>query len=73
MRKDLQLNLNIDAGRGEESEGKAKLSNLPKSFCDYCRSHDYNNMFGLIRYTHITFFYSNLLQLNIPKAEFGLV
>ena len=36
MRKDLQLKLNIDTGGGEELEGKAKLSNLPKSFGDHC-------------------------------------
>ena len=36
MRKDLQLNPNNDRGGGKESEGKAKLSNLLKSFGDDC-------------------------------------
>ena len=35
MRKDSQLKLNIDTVEaGEEREGKAKLSNPPKSFGD---------------------------------------
>ena len=38
MCKDLQLKLNIDTGEGGgEREGRAKLSNLPKSFGEDCR------------------------------------
>ena len=36
IRNDLQLKLNIDTGRGKESEGKAKLSNPLKTFGDDC-------------------------------------
>ena len=36
MRKDSQLELNIDTGREEELEGKAKRSSLPKNFGDDC-------------------------------------
>ena len=38
IRKNSPLKFNIDTREGEESEGKAKLSNHPKSFHDDCSS-----------------------------------